>query len=97
MSGKNKRVEFWRKQLAESGKLTTQEYIALLREIRDNSAFSLFVKCVTENDHGAVAFANVLDKVHWLLDSADKAETTNANITIGFELQGVDDRPEAKA
>jgi hypothetical protein len=76
MSGnlKNKRINELDALLARKSRLTTDEYVDLLHEIRKNYLIKLAVLSIEQKVEGTGAVMNIVDKTHWLLDSVQGPE-----------------------
>lgn len=53
------------------GSLTDEEYLALLQEIRKNYTARLAQISLTTSNSGTGACINIIEKVHWLIDSVE--------------------------
>jgi hypothetical protein len=96
MSGKNERIKYWKDLIDKSNRLTADEYLQMLHEIRAHAGFTLLEKAMYGIEDGVQAYVSTVDKVHWLLDSAEKKqirETADVNIT--FELSGPPEKDKA--
>jgi len=60
--------------IAREEYLTPDEYKGLLREILKNSTASLAIKTVQAANGGTGALINIIEKVHYLLDSVEGKE-----------------------
>lgn len=68
---RKKRINELEELLARRNKLTDDEYLELLHEIRKNYTVSLAMLSVRCTTAGTGATINVIDKVHWLIDNIE--------------------------
>ena len=72
MSGKNKRIQELKALRDNPGNLTAEQYLEILCETQKVYLINLFLAGIAEEDHNPLVCSNVLDKVHWMIDSAEK-------------------------
>ena len=68
-----KRFKELQQQLSEKQKFdSTDDYLNHLYEIQYNCTIALSMRACIGTTKDSGAFLNILDKVHWLIDSAEK-------------------------
>ena len=99
MSGKKqKRIDVIRGLMNNPQKQSQEEYLQTLHECRTMAACTIWFKAHNGIDDGVQAWANCLDKLHWLIDSCEKKDVSAGNgITIAFELPAVHAENNAEA
>ena len=88
-----KRIKELEARLNNSARLTTEEYLEHLHQIRKNCAILLEIQTVKQEPRTTGAWNTLMEKCHWLIDSVEsKAENTGKEIIVRFataeELRG---------
>ena len=77
-------------QIIESrDELTTEQYLALLKEIRKNTTAKLTMMTYGSSTSGSGALLNIIDKTHWLIDNVelkdvDRSEGDEFTVNVHF-------------
>lgn len=75
--------------------LSNEEYMAALKEIQANYTIALQMRSVLGNVSDTGAITNVIDKIHWLIDSMESKVSVNKDnevkVKIDFGLDLPDD------
>jgi hypothetical protein len=95
MSDGKKRIQELNELMHRSKRLSTEEYIDLLLEVRDKNIVELAILANQRIQKGTGSIINILEKVHYLVDSAGGSnKADNDKTTYHVEFAGWDGKPE---
>ena len=67
--------------------LTHDEYLASLKEIQANYTIALQMRSVIGNVKDTGALTNIIDKVHWLIDSMETKTSVNKDNEVKVKVE----------
>lgn len=87
---RKKRIAELEEIIARKDRLSDKEYLELLHEIRKNYSAKLAISSVQSTTTGTGAVVNIIDKVHWLIDSIDtksieRPADDNVSVNVYFK------------
>lgn len=85
---RKERIMWLEERLANTDALSSDEYKTLLEEIRKNYTILLSIQSVRGSIKDTGGIVNIIDKVHWLLDSIKEKDDDNKSIDkkiLGWE------------
>jgi len=89
---KKKKIEEIAELEKRQRQLTSTEYLNLLKDVRDSWALTMLDHSLHGKAKQAHTALSILDKIHWLIESAEKgANDVGALEGIGFDLPEYDE------
>lgn len=87
-----KRIKELEARLNNRARLTTEEYLEHLHQIRKNCAILLEIQTVKQEPRTTGAWNTLMEKCHWLIDSVESKGSAEKEIVVRFatkeELRG---------